>query len=66
MSAADAVGPHDLIVTAGDCEFYGSCSCGKQLGLPIRPNVSLDMLGQRWAQHVMTEHRDCGCEPCSW
>lgn len=60
------IGPHDLIISYGDCEFYGSCSCGKAMGLPTRPDVGLDKLGQRWERHVMAEHRDCDCEPCSW
>lgn len=47
-------GPHDLVVSYGDCEFIGSCSCGTVLGDPIRPDQPLNVLGQRWEQHVLT------------
>lgn len=45
---------HELIITAGDCEFYGRCSCGVPFGQPIKPDQSLDVLGLRWERHVMT------------
>jgi hypothetical protein len=52
---ADEVKPtHDLVVSLGDCEFPGSCSCGKPLGT-IRPNQSTDILFMAWERHVMTE-----------
>lgn len=63
---AEPIGPHDLVISAGDCEFYGSCSCGIALGTPIKPDQSLNIFGERWERHVMTEHKDCNCEPCSW
>jgi hypothetical protein len=47
-------GGHDLVVSFGDCEFHGECSCGKPLGT-IRPDQSLDELGRSWERHVMTE-----------
>lgn len=45
---------HDLVVSYGDCEFYGACSCGKPLG-SIKPDKSIDELGLAWERHVMTE-----------
>jgi hypothetical protein len=41
----------------GDCEFYGTCNCGKELAM-IRPNQSFDVLAQAWERHVMTEVPD--------
>lgn len=49
-------GGHDLVVSMGDCEFYGACTCGKPLG-SIKPDKSLDELGLAWERHVMTEVR---------
>lgn len=51
----------DLIVTLGDCELHGRCECGQQLG-SIRPNESLDVLGQKWEKHVMLENCPIGPE----
>jgi hypothetical protein len=64
-SARDGVGPHDLLINYGDCEFYGSCTCGQMLGDRVRPDQSLDEFGQRWERHVMTVHRGCDCEACN-
>jgi hypothetical protein len=47
-------GGHDLVVSLGDCELYGTCQCGKPLGT-IKPNQSLDELARPWEHHVMTE-----------
>lgn len=45
--------PHeDLIISQGDEEFWARCSCGQQLGMPIRPNESFDILAQRWDRHI--------------
>jgi hypothetical protein len=63
MAMSD-IGPHDLIISAGDCEASGDCSCGTSLGRPIKPNVSLDVLGRRWERHVMEDHRGCDCWAC--
>lgn len=52
---ATKAGGHSLTVEYGDCELYGTCQCGKDLG-SIRPNQSLDTtLAQAWERHVMTE-----------
>ncbi|HEX4432814.1 MAG TPA: hypothetical protein VHZ96_26310 [Frankiaceae bacterium] len=59
------IGPHDLVIQLGDCEFFGACSCGKPLGVQ-RPDQSFNDFGMAWERHVMTQHRDCDCEPCSW
>lgn len=67
--AVSQVGPHDLVITAGDCEFYVFCSCGASLADQIRPDgleADFGDIVQRWERHVMTDHRDCDCEPCSW
>lgn len=45
---------HDLVVSLGDCAMHGACTCGRPLGT-IKPNQSLDVLGQAWERHVMTE-----------
>lgn len=66
MTADNPIGPHDLVVSLGDCELIGFCSCGSPLGEPIKPNVSVDVLALRWEGHVMASHRECDCEPCSW
>ncbi|MFD5814353.1 hypothetical protein [Streptomyces sp. NPDC127038] len=48
-------GGHALIVEYGDCEFYGTCQCGKQLGM-VRPDrFRDDVFGAAWERHVMTE-----------
>jgi len=47
-------GGHDMVVSLGDCELYGTCTCGKPLGM-IKPDQSLDKLGVAWERHVMTE-----------
>jgi hypothetical protein len=48
-------GGHALIVEYGDCEFYGSCQCGKSLGM-VRPDkFGEDVFGSAWERHVMTE-----------
>lgn len=45
---------HDLVISLGDCELYGECTCGKPLG-SIKPDKSLNVLGLAWERHVMTE-----------
>lgn len=45
----------DMIVSLGDCEMSGACAgCGKHFGV-IRPNQSLDVLGQAWERHLMLD-----------
>jgi hypothetical protein len=45
----------DLLIEVGDCEFHGSCHrCGKHLG-SVRPNQSLDVLGNLWDRHANVE-----------
>ena len=46
---------HDLIIALGDCEFYGSCACGKQFGM-IRPDESLKVSSSEWIRHVWEHH----------
>ncbi|MER7815590.1 hypothetical protein [Streptomyces sp. NPDC096153] len=50
-------GGHALVVEFGDCEFHGSCQCGKPLGT-IRQNQSIDRFGGQWERHCMTEVAD--------
>ncbi|AEQ20974.1 hypothetical protein E3_0600 [Rhodococcus phage E3] len=47
---------HELIVSYGDCELHGRCQCGTYFGF-IKPNGSLDKLGEKWERHVMLEAR---------
>lgn len=47
----------DLIISHGDCELFGRCECGTPLG-SIKPDQSLDVLGQAWERHVMVSG-DC-------
>lgn len=47
-------GGHSLVIEYGDCEFYGRCQCGKDLGMQT-PNRPLDDFGTKWERHVMTE-----------
>lgn len=48
-------GGHALIVEYGDCEFYGACQCGKQLGMVTPDKFGEDTFGSAWERHVMTE-----------
>ncbi len=48
-------GGHALIVEYGDCEFYGSCQCGKKLGMVTPDKFRDDVFGSKWERHVMTE-----------
>lgn len=48
-------GGHALIVEYGDCEFLGSCQCGKGLGTVTPDRYRDDVFGSKWEQHVMTE-----------
>lgn len=48
-------GGHALIVEYGDCEFYGSCQCGKQLGMVTPDQFGGGAFGVEWERHVMTE-----------
>ena len=47
-------GGHALIVEYGDCEFYGTCQCGKQLG-KVRPDQFGGTFAIDWEHHVLTE-----------
>lgn len=47
-------GGHCLVVEYGDCEFYGTCQCGKALGM-VTPDRYRDVFGAAWERHVTTE-----------
>ncbi|WP_411119021.1 hypothetical protein [Streptomyces sp. 058-1L] len=47
-------GGHALVIEYGDCEIYGRCQCGKQLGM-VTPDKPLDRFAGPWERHVMTE-----------
>lgn len=51
---ANLDGGHALIVEYGDCELYGRCQCGKELGM-VTPDKPLDRFAGPWERHVMTE-----------
>lgn len=44
---------HALVVTYGDCEFYGECRCGAATFGMIRPDQSLDTFVPAWERHSM-------------
>lgn len=48
-------GGHALIVEYGDCEFLGSCQCGKGFGTVTPDRFRDDVFGSKWERHVMTE-----------
>jgi hypothetical protein len=48
-------GGHALIVEYGDCEFLGSCQCGKDFGTVTPDKFGDDTFGGKWERHVMTE-----------
>jgi hypothetical protein len=48
-------GGHALVVEYGDCEFYGTCQCGKALGMVTPDRYRDDVFGSKWERHVMTE-----------
>jgi hypothetical protein len=48
-------GGHALIVEYGDCEFLGSCQCGKGFGTVTPDRFRDDVFGGKWERHVMTE-----------
>lgn len=48
-------GGHALIVEYGDCEFYGTCQCGKPFGMVTPDKYRDDVFGGKWERHVMTE-----------
>lgn len=47
-------GGHALIVQCGDCEFLGSCQCGRRLGR-ITPDKPVNGLVALWERHTCTE-----------
>ncbi|MEV8124825.1 hypothetical protein AB0P07_12030 [Streptomyces sp. NPDC085944] len=47
-------GGHALVVEYGDCEFHGSCQCGRRLGT-VRPSTPVDVLAAKWERHTCTE-----------
>ena len=50
---------HELIVTYGDCEFWGRCSCGQSRTWgPVRPDQSLDEFAMPWERHAMAAIND--------
>lgn len=44
-----------LLVVPGDCEFTGVCQRCDEVLRTIRPNQSLDVLGEAWDRHVNVE-----------
>lgn len=48
-------GGHALVIEYGDCEFYGTCQCGKKLGMVTPDKFRDDVFGSHWERHVMTE-----------
>ncbi|MEV7140710.1 hypothetical protein [Streptomyces tauricus] len=48
-------GGHALVIEYGDCEFYGSCQCGKEFGMVTPDRFRDDVFGSKWERHVMTE-----------
>lgn len=48
-------GGHALVIEYGDCEFYGRCQCGKDLGMVTPDRFRDDVFGGKWERHVMTE-----------
>lgn len=48
-------GGHALIVEYGDCEFYGTCQCGKKLGMVTPDQFGGGAFGIEWEHHVLTE-----------
>lgn len=47
-------GGHALVIEYGDCEMYGRCQCGRDLGTAT-PDKPLDRFAGPWERHVMTE-----------
>lgn len=47
-------GGHALVVEFGDCEFIGTCQCGRLLGR-ITQAGSVDQLAGLWERHTTTE-----------
>jgi hypothetical protein len=48
-------GGHALVIEYGDCEFYGRCQCGKELGMVTPNRYRDDVFGAKWERHVITE-----------
>jgi len=48
-------GGHALVIEYGDCEFYGRCQCGKELGMVTPNRYRDDVFSTKWERHVMTE-----------
>ncbi|WP_320784143.1 hypothetical protein [Streptomyces sp. CRN 30] len=55
-------GGHALIVEHGDCEFHGSCQCGRRLGI-LRPDAPIDRLAGAWERHTLTELTELTASP---
>lgn len=47
-------GGHAMVVEYGDCEFYGTCQCGKKLG-KVTPDQFGGTFAIDWEHHVLTE-----------
>ncbi|MFF9269133.1 hypothetical protein [Streptomyces rochei] len=47
-------GGHALVVEYGDCEFHGSCQCGRRLGT-VTQSTPIDVLAAKWERHTCTE-----------
>ncbi|MFD5656971.1 hypothetical protein [Streptomyces hirsutus] len=47
-------GGHALVIEYGDCEVFGSCQCGRRLGV-VPPAKPIDALAGLWERHTTTE-----------
>ncbi|WP_314411425.1 hypothetical protein [Streptomyces sp. DSM 40484] len=52
---ATLAGGHALVLESGDCEFYGSCQCGKRFGTVTPDKFRDGVFTTKWERHVMTE-----------
>lgn len=43
---------HHLIISLGDCSFFGSCYCGEANFGAIRPDQSFEEFAGPWERHV--------------
>ncbi|MEU8555912.1 hypothetical protein AB0C80_18250 [Streptomyces anthocyanicus] len=47
-------GGHALVVEYGDCEFHGSCQCGRRFGT-VTQSTPIDLFAAKWERHTCTE-----------
>lgn len=52
LDRALETGRHLLVIAEGDCESISMCTCGTLLGAD-RPDVSADLIVERWQRHAM-------------